>query len=58
MFDISPVVVVFVNTISNYIKNGVGKMAPQRFLQFRKGGSILIDRDNRSQSIKEDNGFW
>jgi len=54
MFDISPVVVGFRKHHIKFIsKMELGKWLPSVSYNLRKGGSILIYRDNRSQSIKE-----
>jgi 1-acyl-sn-glycerol-3-phosphate acyltransferase len=54
MFDISPVVVGFRRHHAKFIsKKELGKYLPSVSYNLRKGGSVLIDRNNGSQSIKE-----
>jgi 1-acyl-sn-glycerol-3-phosphate acyltransferase len=54
MFDISPVVVGFRRHHAKFIsKKELGKYLPSVSYNLRKGGSVLIDRNSGSQSIKE-----
>jgi 1-acyl-sn-glycerol-3-phosphate acyltransferase len=54
MFDISPVVWAFRKYHVKFIsKKELGKNLPSISYNLRKGGSVLIDRDNANQSIKE-----
>lgn len=54
MYDISPVVWGFRKHHAKFIsKKELGKNLPSISYNLRKGGSVLIDRKNGSQSIKE-----
>lgn len=54
LFDISPVVVGFKKHHAKFIsKKELGRFLPSVSYNLRKGGSVLIDRSNGSQSIKE-----
>lgn len=54
MFDISPVVVGFRKHHAKFIsKKELGKNIPSISYNLNKGGSVLIDRRNSGQSIKE-----
>ncbi len=54
MFDISPIVWGFRKHHVKFIsKKELGKNLPSISYNLRKGGSVLIERDNGSQSIKE-----
>ena len=54
MFDISPVVWGFRRHHVKFIsKKELGKYLPSVSYNLRKGGSVLIDRNNGSQSIRE-----
>jgi 1-acyl-sn-glycerol-3-phosphate acyltransferase len=54
MFDISPVVVGFRRHYARFIsKKELGKNLPSISYNLRKGGSVLIDRNNGQQAIKE-----
>lgn len=54
MFDISPVVWGFRKNHAKFIsKKELGRYLPSISYNLRKGGSILIDRNNSSQSIRE-----
>lgn len=54
MFDISPVVVGFKKHHAKFIsKKELGENIPSISYNLRKGGSVLIDRKNSGQSIKE-----
>lgn len=54
LFDISPVVVGFNKHHPKFIsKKELGKNIPSISYNLNKGGSVLIDRKNSSQSIKE-----
>jgi 1-acyl-sn-glycerol-3-phosphate acyltransferase len=54
MFDISPIVWAFRKYHVKFIsKKELGKNIPSISYNLRKGGSVLIDRDNGAQSIKE-----
>ena len=54
MFDISPIVWGFRKHHAKFIsKKELGKNIPSISYNLRKGGSVLIDRENGSQSIKE-----
>ena len=54
MFDISPVVWGFRKHHAKFIsKKELGKNIPSISYNLQKGGSVLIDRENGSQSLKE-----
>lgn len=54
LFDISPVVVGFRKHHAKFIsKKELGRYLPSVSYNLRKGGSVLIDRNSGSQSIKE-----
>jgi 1-acyl-sn-glycerol-3-phosphate acyltransferase len=54
MFDISPVVWGFRKHYARFIsKKELGKGLPSISYNLRKGGSVLIDRENGSQAIRE-----
>ena len=54
LFDITPVVVGFRRNHAKFIsKKELGKNLPSVSYNLNKGGSVLIDRKNSSQSIKE-----
>jgi 1-acyl-sn-glycerol-3-phosphate acyltransferase len=54
LFDISPVVYGFRKHHAKFIsKKELGKYLPSVSYNLRKGGSVLIDRSNGSQSIRE-----
>jgi 1-acyl-sn-glycerol-3-phosphate acyltransferase len=54
MFDISPVVWGFRKHHAKFIsKKELGKNLPSISYNLRKGGSVLIDRENGSQAIRE-----
>jgi 1-acyl-sn-glycerol-3-phosphate acyltransferase len=54
MFDISPIVIGFRKNHVKFIsKRELGKNLPSVSYNLRKGGSVLIDRSNGSQSIRE-----
>jgi 1-acyl-sn-glycerol-3-phosphate acyltransferase len=54
MFDISPVVWGFRKHHAKFIsKKELGKNLPSISYNLRKGGSVLIDRENGTQAIKE-----
>lgn len=53
-FDIPPVIIAFKNNHPKFIsKVELGKWIPSISYNLRHGGSVLIDRKNRSQSVKD-----